>query len=133
MGLSRYYKQMAEMGLVLADCPNQLIDGSTMDIFRMFADKASRLSADVQYLKEYTLQIKDMYQARIDVHQNRVMQFLTIVTTIFMPLTLITGWYGMNFAKMPELSWEFGYAMVIFLAVIIIVIEILIFKKKRWL
>ena len=61
------------------------------------------------------------------------MQFLTIVTTVFMPLTLITGWYGMNFSKMPELDWEYGYGVVIILAVVLVIAEILIFRKKKWL
>ena len=57
------------------------------------------------------------------------MQFLTVISTIFFPLTLITGWYGMNFKDMPEL--ENGYPWVVFLSVAVIVICILIFKKKN--
>ena len=62
--------------------------------------------------------------------QNKVMQLLTVVTTIFMPLTLLTGWYGMNFDRMPELHWEFGYAVVIGISVILVIVEIWYFKKR---
>ena len=67
----------------------------------------------------------------MDIAQNRVMQLLTIVTTIFLPLSLIVGWYGMNF-DMPELSWEYRYPVVIVLAVVIVAVLIRYFKRKKW-
>ena len=57
------------------------------------------------------------------------MQFLTVISTIFFPLTLITGWYGMNFKNMPEL--ENGYPGVVFLSLVVIAGCIFIFKKKK--
>ena len=59
-------------------------------------------------LKDYSLQIKEMYQNKIDTHQNKIMTVLTVATTIFFPLSIITGWYGMNFTTMPELTWKYG-------------------------
>ena len=59
------------------------------------------------------------------------MEFLTMISTIFFPLTLITGWYGMNF-DMPELNWEYGYPVVIVLAVVIVAVLIRYFKRKKW-
>ena len=56
------------------------------------------------HLLDYAQQVKDAYQAQIDAKQNSNMQFLTVISTIFFPLTLITGWYGMNFQNMPELA-----------------------------
>ena len=60
------------------------------------------------------------------------MQFLTVVTTIFMPLTLITGWYGMNFVNMPELYYKGSYFIIIGVVLLIVIIEILYFKHKNW-
>ena len=60
------------------------------------------------------------------------MKLLTIVTTIFLPLSLIVGWYGMNFQGMPELSWAYGYPAVIAVSVLIAVCLVIYFKKKRW-
>lgn len=131
--LTRYYRQLTQVGRCLADCPNEIVENNTRDMYRFFISRIERLSADAQNLREYSLQIRDMYQARIDVRHNTVIQVLTIVTTIFMPLTLITGWYGMNFPGMPEFRWVFGYRLVILLAFVIIIIEWIIFKKKKWL
>ena len=61
------------------------------------------------------------------------MTVLTVVTTIFMPLTLIVGWYGMNFRYMPELNYEWSYPVVIVLSILIVVISLIFFKKKKWL
>ena len=60
------------------------------------------------------------------------MQFLTVVTTIFLPLTLITGWYGMNFSHMPELSLPWAYPAIIALSALILLVEILFFRRKHW-
>ena len=84
-------------------------------------------------MKEYTQQIREIYQTQITLQQNRVMNFLTVVTTIFMPLTLITGWYGMNFYNMPELHWQYGYICVIIISIVVIIAECIYFKKKKML
>ena len=78
------------------------------------------------------MQLREMHQTQIDVRQNEIMKVLTIVTTIFMPLTLIAGWYGMNFKNMPELKSPYGYAVVTFVCVFIILVEIWFFKVKKW-
>ena len=77
--------------------------------------------------------IRDTYEFRIEVKQNRIMTLLTVVTTIFMPLTLIAGWYGMNFKYMPELNWEIGYPLVFIVSVLIVVLSLIFFKMKKWL
>lgn len=133
MALRTYYKQLVDMGYSLEHCQSEAVSEADCALFAIFADHVQRLFSDAETLREYTLQIRDMYQAKIDVRQNKVMQFLTIVTTIFMPLTLITGWYGMNFRIMPELQWTYGYAGVILLAIALIIAEVVIFKKNRWL
>ena len=60
------------------------------------------------------------------------MQILTVVTTLCLPLSLVAGWYGMNFAGMPELEWKYGYPAVIALSVVIVVICLWIMKKKKF-
>ena len=70
---------------------------------------------------------------QLEVRQNRIMTLLTVVTTIFMPLTLVAGWYGMNFRYMPELEWRLGYPIVIIVSIAIVVFCLILFKKKKWL
>ena len=61
------------------------------------------------------------------------MNLLAVISAIFLPLTLLAGWYGMNFTNMPELSWKWGYPAAILLAIVIVSVEIYIFKKKKLL
>lgn len=61
------------------------------------------------------------------------MNVLTIVTTVFMPLTLIVGWYGMNFRYMPELESVWGYPVVIAVSALIVIASMVFFKRKKWL
>ena len=90
------------------------------------------LSNESQQIWEYTSQIRDVYQQKLSVNQNNIMKVLTIVTTIFMPLTLITGWYGMNFEYMKELHWKYGYPLLFGISVLVVGILCIIFKKKKW-
>jgi magnesium transporter len=61
------------------------------------------------------------------------MKVFTVFTVVFLPPTLIAGWYGMNFAYMPELRWKYGYVFVICLSVTVIGALLLFFKKKKWI
>ena len=94
--------------------------------------RVERLQNHVHLLRENVLQIRELYQSMQDARQNKIMVVITIVTTIFLPLTLITGWYGMNFVYMPELQWRYGYFTVILISLIIVIAEIIYFKKKKF-
>ena len=71
------------------------------------------------------MQIREVYQSLIDERQNEIMKLLTIVTTIVLPLSLVAGWYGMNFTNMPELTWHYGYGFIILLSIVITILNIL--------
>ena len=64
---------------------------------------------------------------------NNTMKLFTVVSVIFLPLSLIVGWYGMNFTGMPELTWKYGYMMAIALCLIITVLNLILFKRKKWM
>jgi len=97
----------------------------------MFSSRVERLYYTATHLRDYTIQLNDLYQSQLDVKQNRIMTVLTVVTTIFMPLTLIVGWYGMNFKYMPELDSRLGYPVVILLSILIVTGSLTFFKKKK--
>ncbi|MGI6012131.1 MAG: CorA family divalent cation transporter [Ruminococcus sp.] len=127
-----YYEQMVEIGEQMqTDICMDLIQNSTS--WKNYTRHMDRLLNYVHLLREYAMQMRELYQSLMDARQNRVMSLLTIITTVFLPLTLLTGWYGMNFAYMPELHWKYGYPAVILISVILIIIELIFFKKKKML
>jgi magnesium transporter len=75
----------------------------------------------------------DIYLSSVSNRLNEVMKVLTIIATIFMPLTFITGLYGMNFKYMPELEWRYGYFAVLGLIGTVILTMLTIFKKRQWI
>lgn len=130
--LNSYYQQLIDLSETLEENQNHIFCAEDCRLFSLYANRVSRLYANAQMLKEYSLQMREMYQAQIDIRQNQIMQFLTVVTTVFMPLTLIAGWYGMNFMNMPELRMKLGYPIVIGISILIILIEVWYFKVKKW-
>jgi magnesium transporter len=84
-------------------------------------------------LQEYSVQVREAYHAQLEYDLNKIMKMFTVVTTVFLPLTLIVGWYGMNFTTMPELTWKYGYLAVIIMSLAVIVFCMIIFKKKKFL
>jgi magnesium transporter len=75
----------------------------------------------------------DVYLSGVSNKMNEIMKVLTIMSTIFIPLTFIAGIYGMNFQHMPELHWKYGYPAVLLLMIAIALAMIYFFKKKKWL
>ena len=133
MVLHGYYVQLENMSDLIETNTNKMLTENECQGFHYFADRCGRLHDQTENLREYILQIREMYQSRLDLEQNRAMNALTVITAIFMPLTLIAGWYGMNFTQMPELAWQYGYPLVIIISVLIVVADIHYFKKKKLL
>ena len=128
-----HYDQLIDFGQELTENENNFFKPENTRYFRLFTDRVTRLHDTATSLRDYTMQLRDMYHTQIDVKQNRIMTLLTVVTTIFMPLTLIVGWYGMNFRYMPELETRWGYPVVIIASLVIIIGGLWFFKKKKWL
>ena len=128
-----HYDQLMDLAAELQENENGFFEIENLRYFRLFIDRAARLHDTASSLRDYTMQLRDLYKAQLDIKQNRIMTVLTVVTTIFMPLTLIAGWYGMNFRVMPELNWEWSYPVVIAVSIAIVIGSLLFFKKKKWL
>lgn len=128
-----HYEQLMDLGQEFEENENNFFKRDNLRYFRLFLNRMARLHDSSTALRDYTMQLRDLYKAHLDIKQNRIMTVLTIVTTVFMPLTLIVGWYGMNFKYMPELNWVGGYPVVIVACVLIVIGSLLFFKKKKWL
>ena len=83
--------------------------------------------------KDQLSNILDLFLSGISFKMNQIMQVLTIIATIFIPLTFIAGIYGMNFTNMPELSWKYGYFGALGFMFIVLVGMLLFFRNKKWL
>lgn len=128
-----HYEQLMDLGQELEENENNFFKQENLRYFRLFLNRMARLHDTSTGLRDYTMQLRDQYKAHLDIKQNRIMTVLTVVTTIFMPLTLIVGWYGMNFRYMPELEWKWGYPIIIAISLLIALGSLFFFKKKKWL
>lgn len=133
IGLGMYYQQIGAMADVVGDDENKLLSRGEAHSFDRIASFADRLTARAEALKEYSMQLHELHQTRISLKQNSVMQVLTIVTVLFAPLTLVTGWFGMNLAVMPGLDWPWLWALLIVLAVTFSSGLLAFFHRKGWL
>lgn len=131
MFIWNYYEQLIDVGEMLSDNENDMFPAENARRFAIFTQRAQRLSENVKHLKEYTVQLQETHDAMLDYNLNNIMKLFTVITTIFLPLTLIVGWYGMNFCNMPELQWKYGYLSVIIFSVIVVIICFVSFKKHK--
>lgn len=133
LDLRLHYEQLIDLGQEFQENENEFFKPETLRYFHMFTERVIRLQDMVSGQRDYVAQLRDLLQAQLEVKQNTIMTVLTVITTIFLPLTLIAGWYGMNFHKMPELEWEYGYPVIILISIAIVAGCLIWFKKKKWI
>ena len=131
--LMTHYNQLIDLGEELEENENNFFSQKNLRYFRLFISRVERFNDRAASLRDYTVQIRDLYKSHLAIKQNRIMTVLTVITSIFMPLTLIAGWYGMNFKYMPELDWKWSYPVVAGVCLLIVIIALIFFKKKKWL
>jgi magnesium transporter len=96
-------------------------------------DHTIQVMDTIESFRDILAGLLDIYLSTISNKMNEVMKVLTIIATLFIPITFVAGVYGMNFKNMPELDWRFGYLVTWMVMIIVAVIMLLFFKKKRWL
>ena len=128
-----HYEQVIDMTQEFEENENGFFIEENLRYIHLFMNLMARRRDSAASLRDHTIQVRDLHHAQLEVRQNRIMTLLTVITTIFMPLTLIVGWYGMNFRYMPELEWRFGYLAVIIVSVAVVIFCLIFFKKKKWL
>lgn len=131
MILKKYYEQFLNVLDILGENENGIFDEKALRSFKMLSRRTERQFQNVLNLRESVTQIRESYEAEVDISLNTTMKLFTVITTIFLPLTLIAGWYGMNF-EMPEYEWQYGYPAIIVFSVLFLLAGIVYFKKKRW-
>jgi len=127
-----YYSQLIDLAEVLIANENNYFHKEHLKFFESFIRRLDRLQNIILMLRDSASQIREEYQSQIDIKQNNTMRLLTVVTSVFLPLTLIVGWYGMNFRFMPELGWQYGYPYVILLSIITIITCLWLFKRMHF-
>lgn len=128
-----HYEQLISFAGELEENNNGFFAEENLRYFHMFGNRITRLHDIASSVRDYTAQLNDLSRSQADLKMNRIMTALTVITAIFMPLTLIVGWYGMNFIFMPELASPLGYPAVIAVSLLIVVGGLLYFRKKKWL
>ena len=129
---NRFYAQLSDFAASLLEEAEDLFTAQSKKRVNHFLRRVENLRGETRMLHEYATQISSEYQAQVDIAQNRVMKVLTIVTAIFLPLSLIAGWYGMNFRGMPLLEWRYGYPVVVAVSALVVAALIWYFKRKKW-
>ncbi len=110
-----------------------LIKKSTKDYFRDVYDHTIQVIETIETFREMSSGLQELYLSSVSNRMNEVMKVLTIIATIFIPLTFVTGLYGMNFRYMPEIAWEYGYPAAILLMVAMAAVMLIYFRKKKWM
>ncbi|MEK6653366.1 MAG: magnesium/cobalt transporter CorA [Nitrospirota bacterium] len=124
---------LREVISTMAKGESSLIHPSTGIYLRDIYDHTIHVVDTIETFRDMVSGMLDIYLSSMSNRMNAVMKVLTIIATIFMPLTFLAGVYGMNFKHMPELEWKFGYPMIVLVMLIVAVIMLFFFRKKKWL
>jgi magnesium transporter len=117
--------------LARGDSPR--VAATTLPYLRDVVDHAIRSLDTIETYRDTTATLIDMYMSSSSHRLNEVMRVLTVIATIFIPLTFIVGIYGMNFSRMPELEWRWGYPVVWGVMVAIVLGMLAFFRRRDWL
>lgn len=112
---------------------SHLLHDTTRVYFRDVYDHTIQVIDTVETYRDLLSGMLDLYLSSISNRTNEVMKFLTVIGTIFMPLTFLVGVYGMNFKHFPELEWRNGYFVLWGLMIVMTLMMVAYFRKKRWL
>ncbi|WP_276365965.1 magnesium/cobalt transporter CorA [Chryseolinea sp. H1M3-3] len=111
---------------------SEFIKEENLPYFADVYDHVAHLIDSLETYKDLTSSLLDIHINAMNTRMNEVMKVLTVISTIFMPLTFIVGVYGMNFEYLPELQWRWGYYIVWGVMLAIVVAMLLFFKRKKW-
>lgn len=117
----------------LARGDSALFHQDTLVYLRDVYDHIIQIIDSIEMYRDMVTGMLDIYLSSVSYKINEVMKVLTIIATIFIPLTFIVGLYGMNFKYMPELEWEWGYPLVLCIMALISMWMVAYFRRKKWI
>jgi len=124
---------LREVILGLERTESQLIQESTVIYLRDVYDHTIQVIDTLETLRDMVSGMIDIYLSSLSYKMNEIMKVLTLIATIFIPLTFVAGVYGMNFRNMPELGWEFGYPLVWGVMIAMVIAMLIYFRKRQWI
>jgi magnesium transporter len=127
------FNQLVGIGETLEENENDLFSEENLRYFAVFAAKAQRLSGEASEMAENLVHVREAYEAGLNYNMNKTMQFFTVIATIFMPLTLLVGWFGMNFTNMPLIQSEYGYPFIIIVSILLVAANLYWFHRKKYM
>jgi magnesium transporter len=133
MGLRKSVWPLREVISTLERGESPLVTKTTTVYLRDVYDHTIQVIDTVETFRDMLSGMLDIYLSSISNRMNEVMKVLTIIATIFIPLTFVAGIYGMNFIYMPELQYRWGYPAVLVVMGIVGVVMVLYFRRKKWL
>ena len=124
---------LREVISILEKGESVLIDKSTNIYLRDIYGHTIQVMDTVETLRDVISGTLDVYLSSVSNRMNEIMKVLTIIATIFIPLTFIAGVYGMNFQYMPELKWVWAYPLILSVMLIIGIVMVIFFKRRKWM
>ena len=131
--LRKQISPVRELVNALQRADSNLVHKTTEIYLRDLHDHIISVMDAIESFRDILSGLHDIYLSSINLKMNEIMKVLTIISTIFMPLTFIAGIYGMNFKYMPELEWRTGYFEILSFMLAVALTMILYFKRKKWL
>lgn len=132
INIKRYISPMRDVLSEILHSETALIEDKTRFYFKDVSDHILLVSESIESYREVLSGLLDIYISSTSNKMNEVMKVLTVFATIFIPLTFLSGIYGMNFEYMPELKWHWGYPTLWGVFILIAVVLLAYFKKRKW-
>lgn len=130
----RYLTELQDFTYVLKDEESRFIRPESLNLFtRRLDHEAEALAEEYRRLRAWIHELLEIHRANISENSNRIIKILTVVSSIFLPLTFVAGVYGMNFRYMPELLSVWGYPLVLLLMLAIAVGELIYMRRREWI
>ncbi len=129
--MANYYRQLSSMALSLEGILVRKQDSTAASILSLYNSRVQQLYAMVESVKDSSSQIWNLRQTQLSDRQNQISTTLTIITFLFLPLTFLTGWFGMNFRDMPFLEHRGDYFFFIGFCLVLVVAEVWYIRRKK--